>query len=373
MKKKNLVFPLCFMALSAPTYGQELQNKGTLSTDIKFGALFDLYYLYSPGRSQEGTSISNRNYDRKNNDFTVNLVEFNVSGSVEQVDFYADLDFGDFADQNTSHAGDGINHHIGQAHLTYNFSDSLSLAAGKMYTHVGYEVAKAIDNWNYSRSFAFSLGGPFWHEGLALKYFHGSGFNAGAFVYDNWDSSTENNSDKTYGLQLGYTTEKFLFLFNTIHGAETSSSAKKKTVFEFNTQYQLMDNLAIALNGVIGSDEDALTSSSGTGKVDKEWNAWVLYLNWRATEKWSFTPRFEIFSDKSSGAAGNQYIFSSMGATQANDITSITLTTSYQASRSTQFRFEVRNDSADQNIWVDGQGKAKDSLNSLAVAWLMKI
>lgn len=367
---KRIAFLICLFGLPLTAYSQD--TIGNLQSNIKLGAMFDLYYLYSPGRAQEGTAIQSRNYDRKNNDFTVNLVELNLSGSVAQVDFYADLDFGDFADQNTAHGTDGINHHLGQAYLTYNFSDSLSLSAGKMYTHVGYEVAKAMDNWNYSRSFAFSLGGPFYHEGLALSYSHSSGFKGGAYIYDNWDSSSENNSDKTFGLQLGYASEKFHFLFNTIHGAETSDRSKKKTVFEFNTQYQLLDGLSIAANGVIGSEEDALTSS-GTGSVDKEWNAWVLYLNWQASEKWSFTPRFEIFSDKSSGAATNQYIFSGMGATKANDVTSITLTTTYQASESTQFRFEIRNDSADENLWVDGDGKREDSLNTYSVAWLMKI
>ena len=349
------------------------EGASTIKPELKIGAMLDFYYLYSPGRSQEGTNLSSRNYDRKNNDFTLNLFEINAEASLGDISFYADLDFGDFADQNQSHSGDGINHNIGQAYLTYTFSDQLSLSAGKMYTHVGYEVAKAMENWNYSRSFAFSLAGPFWHEGIALKYSHQSGFSSGLFIYDNWDSSTENNSEKTYGAQLGYVNDKFHFLFNLINGPEGSAVSRDRTVYEFNTQYALTDSVSVALNGVVGKDEKALTPATGSTNVDKEWNAWVLYVNWQATSKWSFTPRFEIFSDKTSGAASNQFIFSDMGATKANDVQSYTLTATYQTNDYSQFRFEFRNDKADEKIWTDGDGKAEDSLNTLSLSWLVKI
>lgn len=344
-----------------------------LKPEIKFGAMLDFYYLYSPGRSQEGTNISSRNYDRKNNDFTLNLFEINAEAKVGDISFNADLDFGDFADQNQSHSGDGINHNIGQAYLTYAISDQLSLSAGKMYTHVGYEVAKAMDNWNYSRSFAFSLAGPFWHEGITLKYSHGGGFSAGLFIYDNWDSSDENNKEKTYGTQLGYSNDKFHFLFNVIKGPEGTAVGKHKAVYEFNTQYALTDTFSIALNGVQGSDEEALTPASGSTNVDKEWSSWVLYFNWQATQKWSFTPRFEIFSDNSSGAATDQYIFSGMGATKANDVKSYTLTSTYQANEYSQFRFEYRADKADEKIWTDEDGKTQEDLSTISLSWLVKI
>ncbi len=150
---------------------------------IKLGAMLDFYYLWAPGRKQVATTLPpQRYYDRRNKDFTLNLLELNTSASFGKISVYADLDFGDFADQNQGHSSDGINHNIGQGYATYQFSDQLSLTAGKMYTHVGFELAKPMDNFNYSRSYAFSIGGPFWHEGLTLKYSHDSGFGAGVMV-----------------------------------------------------------------------------------------------------------------------------------------------------------------------------------------------
>jgi len=161
---------------------------------IKFGAMMDVYYMYAPGRNNEGTSLDDRNYDRRTNDITMNLFELSVSGELgDKVSYYVDLDFGDFADQNQSEAGDGINHNISQAYLSYQFSDSLSVSLGKMYTHVGYKVAKSMDNWNYLRSMTFTKGGPFWHEGIALNYDHGNSMTAGLYLYDSSDNSIENN------------------------------------------------------------------------------------------------------------------------------------------------------------------------------------
>jgi hypothetical protein len=124
---------------------------------------------------------------------------------------------------------------------------------------------------------------------------------------------------------------------------------------------------------VHGSDEEALTPISGSRNVDKEWSSWVLYFNWQATQKWSFAPRFEIFSDDSSGAGTDQYIFSGMGATKANDVKSYTLTTTYQANEYSQFRFEYRTDKADEKIWTDEDGKTQDDLSTISLSWLVKI
>lgn len=381
MKLLSIMFLLLSSSLAFSAESNVLTRElASIPTpEVKIGSIMDFYYLYSPERRQEGTTIQSRNYDRRNNDFTMNLFELNIEATMGDVSFYADLDFGDFADQNQAHDDDGVNHNIGQAFLTYNFSEQFSLTAGKMYTHVGYEVAKAVENWNYSRSFAFSRGGPFWHEGIALRYNHGSGFNGGLFVYDSADTSTESNSEKTYGTQLGYATEKFNFLFNFISGPETRRNSRKRTVYEFNTQYALSDSISVALNGVFGSEEEALATATDE-RVDAKWNSWVVYLNWQASKKWSFTPRVEVFSDQSDDDANSdQFIFSDVvdgtnfGATEAVDITSYTMTASYQTNEYSQFRFEYRTDRADEDVWTDEDGELQDELTTLSLSWLVKI
>lgn len=338
---------------------------------VKFGVQADAYYLYAPERGNEGVPLASRNYDRRSNDFTLNLFEIYVEGQYGNLNFYADLDFGDFADQNQPQSTDAINHNIGQAYLSYKLSDSLLLSAGKMYTHVGYELAKAIDNWNYSRSFAFSKGGPFWHEGVSLSYAGESGVVAGLYVYDNWDSSSENNKEKTYGAKLGFDTDRFNVYFNVISGAEGGELNRRRSVYELNSQYTISDSVTVAVNGLIGVDEKSLTPATGSENVDKQWNAQVFYLNWAATDELSFTPRFEIFNDTTSGAATDQFIFSDMGATKANQIKSYTLTTGYKLNDFSQLRLEYRFDEADEKIWAHEDG-LKRNQTTTSLSWLLK-
>ena len=338
---------------------------------IKVGAMIDLYYLYSPEVGVETSDLSNRNYDTKHNDFTMNLLELNFSGSVGKVDFYADLDFGYFAEQNSGEAGDPNNHNIGQAFLTYNLSDITTISAGKMYTHVGYEVAKAQENWNYSRSYAFTLAGPFWHEGVAVKTSYASGYSSGLFLYDTWDGTDETNSNKTVGVQFGYSNDKLSFLLNYASGDDGTTSGAGKDVIEFNTQYQVSTNVAVALNGVMGTDKEALAPTNVSDEnIDKKWSAYVVYVNWQASDKWSFTPRYEIFNDDSASGASSGYIF---GGAEASTVNSLTLTSARKLDENSELRFEVRSDSSSDDLWTDTDGEAVGTQNTLSASWLLTI
>jgi len=101
--------------------------------------------------------------------------------------------------------------------------------------------------------------------------------------------------------------------------------------------------------------------------------AWVLYANWKASKKWSFTPRVELFSDEIEGAANNAGNFIFTGATKANDVKTYTLTSTYHQSENTDFRFELRNDQADENLWIKDDGSKEDSLTALSLSWLVRI
>lgn len=341
---------------------------------INLSAILDLYYLYSPARGQEGTVLDNRVYDQNTNDFTMNLFELNLSGKVGKVSFSADLDFGEFAEQNSAHNGDPENHNIGEAYLSYDITDATSLSFGKMYTHVGYEVAKAIDNWNYSRSWAFTLAGPFWHEGVSVSHSFENGLSLGGYVYDSWDATTENNANKTLGAQLGYSDDKLSFYLNYIGGNEndTGSGAGIKSVVEFNTQYQVYDSLAIAFNALTGTNEEASAPESGSENVDTKWSAYVLYAHYKVSDSWAITPRLEIFNDDTTDAATSGYIFSGMGATKENTINSSTLTFTNYLDENSEIRLEYRQDKADEKLWTDEDAEKADSLTTIGVAWLAK-
>ncbi|MGE3608219.1 MAG: porin [Bacteriovoracaceae bacterium] len=130
---------------------------------VRLGVMFDGYYQWDLNRPKRvgsnNAEIPYKNYNNRHNDFTVNLMELNVYKSFKDLDFYADIDFGEQPEQNKSVGTDAVTHHIGQALLRYRpkNSNNLTFTAGKFYSHFGLEVPKNIENRTYSRPFYFTL------------------------------------------------------------------------------------------------------------------------------------------------------------------------------------------------------------------------
>lgn len=343
------------------------ENKKALK--VNMGVMLDAYYMYNLNGPAASTPVSLRNYDREHNDFSINMAEINFDGKFRRYGFYIDLDFGEFAEQNNSSASDSPGHNVGQAYMTYE-KHGYTFTFGKMYTNVGYEVAKSQENWNYSRSFAFTNTGPFWHEGITLTKGYDNGFGWGLYIYDQWDGRAAKNGEKTYSAQLNYSNDNFGIIYNYITGAEgdpagtsVSRAGLKKTVHEVNMQYDMRENLSFAFNAVFNSDEEA-----GTAGKDLKKTAFVGYAHY----KWwrlAFTPRIEVYTEKNTTTTAE----GGTALTNSNELkfTGLTFTTGYSPREYTELRFEIRHDSADQNFYLKDD-KLQKSQNTLSVAWLMK-
>lgn len=313
--------------------------------EFKLGFMFDGYYSYVSGGTQPGAAIPYRFYDANHNDFTVNLIELNASGKFNRLSYRVDLDFGDFAELNTT---DTVSKHIGQATVTYDFGDQkpLTLTAGKLYTHVGFEVAKAYENMNYSRAFTFSQGGPFWHEGLALNGELESGIVYGAYLYDRWDGRLDQNTGKTFGWRLGFKGQNASIYYNGIVGPEQAAENRnKKMVNEVNASWTVNDNLTLAADALVGSDKNAL----GAG-ANSEWWSVVGYAKYNLAGDLSLSPRIEYFRDSRGG------IF-----TTPTGVLATTLTAAFKPHKNVELRLEGRMDSAADPVFVkaDGVGENK--------------
>lgn len=339
--------------------------------NFKVGSMFDFYYGISSNKGSTN-STTNRNddvqslryYDTQRNDFAINLAELTLSAAVNKTSFLVDLDFGEFAEQNST---DSVSKHIGQANVTYDIDGKHSISAGKMYTHVGYELAKPLDNWNYSRAYTFSFAGPFWHEGVALKGAYTNGLRWGLYLYDSWDTRRDNNGEKTYGAQLGWANERLAVIYNIITGAEQATNESNyRTVHELNAQYNFASNFSVALDTLIGRDENA----AGTD-IDQKWRSVALYANWKYSDKWRFALREEWFNESTqSDSTATNY---KLGVVGPVNITSHTLTLSYSLAERNELRFEQRMDNATENVYSDGSSQAKSTQNTSVLSWMLAI
>ena len=330
---------------------------------LTFSGLLDLYYSFNfnhpdqpqPLVSSTSTTFPGNNniryYDIFHNQAVVNLAELTIKKTTDEVNFLLDLDFGETADINTiviSGSGTSIDEmtkHIGQAYMTYSPKavPGLVIDAGKMATHVGLEYIKAKDNWQYSRSTMFGYGGPFWHTGLHVAYdWIPTKLNTSLYIYNGWNSMTDNNSAKTLGAQLKWTpTDSSSFIYNVITGPEQNRNIKNnKTVHEFNFVYAFHPDLLIAFDTLYGEEENVtVTNSSGiSSNADKAvWSGQSLSLKWKMTDKLFLSPRVEFYNDRQGYTLGGD----------PQKMVSLTLTTHYQVTDELSTRLEYRNDKSD--------------------------
>lgn len=340
-------------------------------SSLRVGAMLDFYYQYDFNRPDNSQPLPNRNYNRRVNDFTLNLLELNVHKSFKNVDIYADLDFGDFAEQNSAHNNDPNTHHIGQAFLRYKIPDleGVTLTAGKFYSHVGLEVAKSMDNRNYSRPYSFTRGIPFWHEGVSI-YKSGLGpFGVGLYYYDMTDTALENNTGKDVGTQISFTQDEITSYFNFITGAETPDEGNMRTIYEWNMLWNAKKTLAILFDITYGTEKDATTDEK-----DKRWLGLVGYIDYNLFNKDYLCLRVENFKDLTSkDAASNMFDSTNSAIDDPADIMSYTLTNRYNLKNGSEVRLEWRTDKASEEIYPSGDGKFNDKQDTLTVAWLYAI
>ncbi len=294
------------------------------SSKLQISGLFDFYYSYNKNRPRTPSPISStsvpsasipngnnqlRYYDIYHNQIALNLAELTLRKTSPEVSFLVDLDFGGFADQNaavaspstapTNQVVDEVSKHIGQAFITYTPSSApnLTIEIGKMPTHVGYELMKPRDNWQYSRSTAFGFGGPFWHTGIHVGYaVVPQKLIPSLYIYNSWNSIYDNNSGKTLGAQLKMVPSNELsVIYNFIGGPEQAgNNANYKTIHEINTVYTLGPKTAFALELLAGHEKNALIGST---LANPSWRAMSLHAKFQLSPAYTLSPRFEVFRD----------------------------------------------------------------------------
>ncbi len=335
------------------------------ASDFVISGLFDGYYSYnfnrpnSPNTPATGATPAannaNRFYDMYHNTMSVNMVELSVKKSVQDVTFQADFDFGNIAEQN---AGGDVTKHVGQAFVTYAASPRLSFNFGKMYTHVGYEVVKSKDNWQYSRSSIFWYGIPLWHTGLSASYtLIPEKLVVTGYLYNGWNSNNDYNKDKSFGAQVKWTVDDgFVVTYNYIGGPEHASvSADWKQVHEANATYSFNSDLDLALELLHGTDKNGVLLSGATASTVK-WMGSSLHAKYRLNPEWYVSPRLEYFKDSKGAFLGGQ-----------QEMYSGTLTAGHNMGSGLETRLEYRFDhSTEARHFVKKNGTSKDQMSLLA-------
>ncbi|MBC7658816.1 MAG: porin [Chitinophagaceae bacterium] len=318
------------------------------------------------GFTQGGTQL--RNFDVQDNQFTLASAEITYKRTIENLSLKVDLDTGDNTDMmhSSSSGVDETSKHIGQAIVSYTPSSlkSLTFNFGKMLSHIGWEGAKAKDNWNYSRSLLYAFAGPYWHNGLNLSWTAVQDvFVANFYIYNGWNNRNDTNRGKTLGVQLAYAPGSGLaFVYNGIGGPEQDGNEKnKKIVHDFIATWIANEQLAFSADAIIGSEDKAIVDLANMDKSKAHWSALQMGLKYNLSPAFYLSPRIEAFWDREGYTTG-----------ASQSIREATLTTSWKVVPQFEIRMEARQDMSTHKAFIK-DGALRDEQATLSLSTLVTL
>ncbi len=323
--------------LGLPAFGQE-HDSASVPPPITVGGFVDSYFSVNVDRPS--THINElRNFDVTENQLVVSEAEISVSRPPAPVGFRLELDLGP-ANTIVQSGATGSLANVGQAYITCTIpvGAGLTVDAGKFVTHMGLEVIKAKDDYNYSRSLLFSLSIPYYHMGARASYPVTPALTLSAFVYDSYNGPTV-NSAKSFGFQGIFTPAPSLSITgNWLGGPALPDSVSKRfrNVGELIISYQVSAPLTLALDGVYGQEN----LPAGVNL----WKGLAAYARCTLSDLSAVSLRGEIYSDPEGYTTG-----------APQDLREITLTCEFKPVPSLILRAEYRYDFAGAPMF-DGQG-----------------
>ncbi len=321
---------------------------------FQFGGLMYGSYNYNFNSPDSGSN-NMRIFDQNHNDFTMDLLQLEVSKETESgVGFHAVLDYGETAGLIQSDWGGDLAHNfeVQQAYMTYTFGvgNGVEMKFGKFATLLGGEVIESPYNPNVSRSFMFGYAIPFTHTGVLFSTALNDNISLTAGVVNGWDNVRDNNNGKTFLGSLGLELGDLAWTFNGVFGAEDDDSGSSKTgVFDTVLTYSPMENVDLLANFDYG------TASEQVGGDDADWTglSGIVTLGGGLLDEsladWSFALRGEWFSDPDGYRTGIE-----------QDLREVTGTFKWQMTENLQARLEFRHDWSNKDVFDDGSGYSDD-------------
>ena len=339
---------LCASAVVCPAAGQTKDS--TAPPPVVVGGYVDAYYSYNLANPPSGTNQL-RNFDVTHNQLVVSAAEVSVTRAASPVGFRVDADFGPTNDIVQSNATGSIAN-IGQAFITYvaPLGNGLTIDAGKFVTHMGIEVIKAKDDYNYSRSILFAYAIPYYHLGARASYPVSTMLTVNGYLLNCWNG-VPTTSQKTFGFSAVFTPISVLSVTgNWIGGRALPDTVSKKfrNVGEVIVSYQAAEAVVLAADGVYGQEN----LPSGVAL----WKGIAGYARYAVCAQSALTLRGEVYSDPQGYTTGT-----------VQDIKEVTFTYEYKGLSNLILRGEYRYDWSGAVVY-DGSGGQRTRRNQATIA-----
>ncbi len=252
----------------------------------------DFYYRFDfANAGDSGTTNNYTSFTNSHDSFELGMATFKANHKMGKAAIFADLGFGTRAKEFT-YNDTGESFMIKQLNMTYDFSEKFKLTAGAFATHLGYELVDAVDNKNYSMSYAFSFG-PFFNTGIKGQYTSGNfAFMLGITNPTDFKTAAKAGSNqKTVIGQVAYTIKDGLVALNFTKGSNNPKLVNNQQI-DLVASKKINDKFSLGFNGTF-----ATVSSDLPGSSSADWFSVLAYVQYAATKNASLHYRLEYFND----------------------------------------------------------------------------
>lgn len=351
---KKIQSSIILMFLTTAAFSQTDSTAPATSPWPTITGSVDAYYRYNFANAKDpetGEPITNNytSFTNSQNSFELGMASIRADHSFGKASATVDLGFGrraeEFSYADPQHPSLFA---LKQAYLSYAISDKFKLTMGKWATHVGYELADAYLNRNYSMDYMFSYG-PFSHTGLKADIGLGEKSALMVGVANTTDYVTAPSSRKFALAQFstGTANDKLKAYIN-YQGSYGGSYGL--TQFDLVVTGAVTDMFSIGYNGTV-------QSISPEGEDGNSWWGSALYFNLDPSSMFGITLRGEYFDNKKG-----------VSAAPATSIFDLTLSPNIKIGNLTIIP-EVRYESAKDEIYFKNDGApTKSTFTALLAA-----
>ncbi len=334
---KKQIATIALLVTMSNVFAQE----STAVPTTTFAGSADAYYKYDFSRVDNSlTSFTN-----SHNSFELGMASIEASHKMGKASVFVDLGFGNRASQFT-YNDKATTFMIKQLNFTYEFSDQFKVTAGSFATHIGYELMDAVDNKNYSMSYAFTYG-PFFNTGIKAQYTAGKlSFMAGVTNPTDFKTALEaGSSQKTFIGQLAYLGDTGSLYLNATSGSTNPSSDENKTQFDVVGTKKISDVFSLGFNGTY-----ALTNNDIDSSLDGKWFSLVGYATIALKENLSLAYRVEYLDAKDATPG--------LGSLSGTSVLGNTVSLNFKSGNLTVIP-EIRFDKASEDIFTNSTAVPK--------------
>ncbi len=298
--KSKLISILLFFCFSCSLTVQSQTDSLTIwqqKPNLSISGFIDVFYMYDfnePTTDYRQPFFFNHN---RHNEFNLNLglIKLGVEHTKYRANFA--LHSGTYVNDNYAAEPNSLKN-IAEANIgiSLNNKNNLWLDAGVFASHIGFESAISMDNWNLTRSL-LAENSPYFLSGAKLTYNPNDNLELAALVCNGWQriKRLQGNSLPSFCTQIKYDiADKLTLDWSTFIGTDNPDSTRRVRYFNnFYGQFQFTNKFGLIAGFDIGAQQQTTNSL-----IYDVWFSPVLIGQFTINKNWKTAIRVEYYQDK---------------------------------------------------------------------------